>query len=158
MWSIGGMIMTRKLNYTRKTPPQCFFVKLVVDILQTSGSVAPQYIIVSVNLCCWGAHLSIIFVNHSHLWNIWACRNKFECQDVAVIPILKASKDCSPLLAIAQWVLPSPTVNSSKNCWLRLVCILASWDFLLNLRWLSSILVVTDQGGLLKQAACSWIF
>jgi len=27
--------MTRKLNYTRKTPPQCFLVRLVVDILQT---------------------------------------------------------------------------------------------------------------------------
>jgi len=29
------MIMTRKLNYTRKALPQCFFVKLVVDMLQT---------------------------------------------------------------------------------------------------------------------------
>jgi len=29
------MIMTRKLNYTMKTLPQCFFIKLVVDILQT---------------------------------------------------------------------------------------------------------------------------
>jgi len=67
VWSIGRMIMTRKLNYTRKTPPQCFLVKLVVDILQTCQKCSATFIVVSVNVCCWGAHLSIVFVNQSHL-------------------------------------------------------------------------------------------
>jgi hypothetical protein len=32
-----------------------------------------------------------------------------------VISILKAGKECSPLLAVAQKVSPAMTVNSSKN-------------------------------------------